>query len=80
MLTNLLYLIALLLGFPVGLLLFKLCSDEIKAWKKRLIIISGICLVLAFIISFTNFLYKLPVIMGLFFIIITCLVIVWKSE
>jgi len=83
MLANLYYLILLLLGFPVGLLLSKLCKEEIKAWRKRLFIISAISLVLAVGVSFIPlniFIYKFPVIITLFFIIIVCLTIVWKSH
>lgn len=83
MLTNLIYLLVLLAGFPAGLILARMCNDEIKAWRKTLVIISVICLILAIAISFlplTIFQYKLPVIIALFFIIITSLTIVWKSH
>lgn len=80
MLTNLFYLLLLLIGFPAGLLLAHLCKDEIKAWKKRLFIMSCISLLLIVVISFLNFEYKLPVIITLFFIIIVCLTIVWKGH
>lgn len=80
MLTNLFYLLVLLLGFPAGLLLAYLCKDEIKAWKRTLFIMSGISLLLIVVVSFLNFEYKLPVIISLFFIIITCLTIIWKSK
>ena len=83
MLTNLLYLLLLIAGFPVGLFLAKLCKEEIKAWRKRLFIISIVCLLLSIIISFisiTLYVYKLPTIVSLFFIIITCLTIIWKSH
>ncbi len=80
MLTNLLYLILLLIGFPTGLLLAYLCKDELKVWKKRLFIMSCISLLLIVVVSFLNFEYKLPVIISLFFIIIVCLTIVWKSH
>lgn len=79
MIENLLYLILLILGFAAGIILSNLCKDEIKAWKKTLFIISGICLFIAILISFIGFEYKFPVIISLFFMIITCLTIVWKS-
>ncbi len=79
MLTNLFYLLLMLAGFPAGLLLAKLCKDEIKKWRKRLFIMSGASLLLIVVVSFLNFEYKLPVIISLFFIIITCLTVVWKS-
>ncbi len=82
MLTNLFYLILLILGFPVGILLSKLCKDEIKNWRKRLM---GICLIAFLAIIFMVFIpakfypYKTPAIISLFFIIIICLIIIWKS-
>ena len=80
MLSNLLYSILLLVGFPVGLLLAYLCKDELKIWKKRLFILSAISLISIIVVSFLNFEYKLPVIISLFFIIIVCLTIVWKGH
>ena len=82
MLTNLYYLLLLVTGFPIGLFLAKLCKEEIKTWRKRLFIISVVCLLLTIIVSFipiTLYLYKFPTIISLFFIIIVCLTIVWKS-
>ncbi len=82
MISNLYYLILLLAGFPAGLLLARLCRDEIKNWKKRLFIISIMSLILAIVVSFIPFdifIYKFPVIVTLFFIIITCLTIAWKT-
>ncbi|MDP3026971.1 MAG: hypothetical protein Q8N63_04635 [Nanoarchaeota archaeon] len=82
MIQNLLYLLLLLTGFPAGLILAKLCKEEIKKWRKRLFVICFVSLILAVITSFipfSLFLYKLPVIISLFFIIITFLTIVWKS-
>ena len=83
MLINLYYLLLLLIGFPLGLLLARLCKEELKAWRKRLFIISALSLILAIgvnFIPFTFFIYKFPVIITLFFIIITCLTIIWKSH
>ncbi len=79
-LSLILYLLLLLLGFPIGLILAYLCKEEIKSWRKRLKLISIICLVLIIIILFTNFQYKLPIIFTFLFMIITCLTIVWKSK
>lgn len=79
MLTNLFYIIILVLGFPVGIILAKLCKDEIKKWRKRLKIISAICFILALGLIFTDFDYKISVIVTLFFIIITNLTVIWKS-
>jgi len=82
MLTNLYYLLLLLTGFPTGLLLAKLCKEEIKNWRKRLFIISVLSLILAIVISFVSFeiyVYKFPAIISLFFMIIVCEVIIWKG-
>jgi hypothetical protein len=83
MLKNLLYLILLFFSIPFGLFLARLCKEEIKNWKKRLIIFSVFCLIFAFIIFFIPtaiYLYKLPTIIGLFFMIIVFLTIIWKSR
>jgi len=80
MLQNLLYIILLIIGFPAGLFLAKLCKEELKAWRKRLIIISVICFVFIIRFVFLDFLYKIPIIITLFFIIIVCLTIIWKEN
>ncbi len=82
MLTNLFYLLILLLGFPTGFLLAYLCKDEIKKWRKKIFFISAISLILIIKISFISierYLYKIPTIITLFFVIIMCLTINWKS-
>ena len=73
------YMLILLAGLLAGLILAKLCKDEIKSWRKRLMRISGICLILAVVTFFINFEYKIPVIISLIFVIITDLTIVWRS-
>jgi len=79
MLEVLFYILILVAGFPAGLILANFCKDEIRAWRKRLIIISVICLIIAIIIGFSNFTYKIPVIITLIFIAITDFTILWKS-
>ena len=79
MLQNLLYLLILVVGFPVGLFLAKLCKEELNAWRTRLFIISVLSLIGIIVITFTSFLYKIPIIISLFFIIIVCLTINWKG-
>jgi hypothetical protein len=78
MYEKILYLIILLLGIPTGIYLAWLCKDEIKAWRFRMILISILSFAIAIVLFFINFQYKIPVILSLFFIIITCLTIVWK--
>jgi len=79
MLSNLLYSLLLLAGFPTGYLLSSMCKDEIKSWRVRLSIISGISLAIAIVISSTSFEYRFPMMISLFFIIIVCLTIIWRS-
>jgi len=79
MIQNLFYLLILIAGVPTGLILSKLCKEEIKAWKKRVFIISIIAFILIIIMIFIDFLYKIPIIISLFFIIILCLTIIWKT-
>ena len=79
MLQNLLYLLLLVIGFPTGIFLAKLCKEELNAWRTRLFIISVISLVGIIAIAFVDFLYKIPIIVSLFFIIIVCLTINWKG-
>lgn len=77
---TLLYILILLLGFPTGYILSNICKDEIKNWKKRLIAITLISFILIILVSFLNFIYKISIIMSLFFIIITCLIIIYRSH
>ena len=79
MLKILLYSFVLVLGFPTGILLAKLTKDEIKNWRTRLILIAGLSLIISIVLFFTNLDYKIPVIISLFFVIITNLTIIWKS-
>ena len=82
MIQNLFFILLLLTGFLVGYILSHLCSDEIRAWKKRLIIITIICFILAVSISpipLISFNYKFPATITLFFIIIVNLTIIWRS-
>jgi accessory gene regulator protein AgrB len=80
MLNNLLYIILLILGFPSGLYLAKICKEEIKKWRKRMILISVVCFILSIVMLISGFEYKLAFAIGLLFIVITFLTIVWKSH
>lgn len=82
MIQNLFYLIILIASFPVAFLLAYLCKEEIKAWRKRFLIISIICFILSILVSFipnSFFQYKLPVTITLFFVIIMNLTVIWRS-
>ena len=80
MIENILYIVLIALGFPLGMYLSKICYDEIKKWKKRMIFISAICLIGAAIIRFTSFEYKTPFSVALVFITITFLTVFWRSR
>jgi len=76
---NLIYTLILLAAFPAGYLLAWLARDELVAGKKWFLLLAVVSLATAVVISFTDFLFKFPIILVLFFIIIICLVAVWKS-
>lgn len=80
MLKNWFYLILLVLGIPIGYLLFYLCKDEIKKWKKRLTIMIIISLILIPIMFFINFIYKIPVIISLLFMDLVFFTILLKNH
>ena len=80
MLKIFLYVIILLLGVPVGLYLSYVCKEELKAWRKRFLILSIICLILIFLVSLMDFSYKIPSLLSLFFIIIVFLTIFYKAN
>jgi len=79
-LTNLLYLIILGLGIPAGLILSKLCPDEIKKWRGRLKIMIFFCVILILLVFvLSSFAYKVPTILSLLFIIIINLTIILRT-
>jgi len=80
MFKEFLYFAIVILGIPAGLLISKLCKDEIKSWRKRLISMGIISLVGGVVVFFTSFEYKIPVVISLFFIIIFCFVIILKNR
>jgi len=80
MIKELLYILIIIAGFPAGLLLKKLCKDEIKDWEKRFFIMSIIALIFIIILLFLNFQYKIPVIVALGFIIVTGITISLKYK
>lgn len=75
----LIYLV-LLLAFPIGLLLAKLCKDEIKSWNLKFKIILITSLILSIMVLLLNFDYKIPSIISLFFIVFTMIVLILKSK
>ena len=79
MLKSVFYLIGLVLGIPTGLILARMCKEEVKSWRKFLNMSVIILLALGVIVYFTDVLYKLQIILTFIFMIITSLTIVWKS-
>ncbi len=79
LLSTLFYLLLLASGFPIGIIIAYLCSDEIKKWRKNFKIIVIISLILSILIYFTSFEFKLPIIFSLSFFMIFCLTIIWKT-
>ena len=75
-----LYIIILLLAFPAGYLLAYLARDELKAGKKWFMLLALASLVSSVILSFTDFSFKLPAILSLFFIVVIALMALWKSH
>jgi len=69
----------LVFGIPVGFLLEKRFSDEIKNWRKRifgLAIVSFICAVFVEVIGYE---FKLQVFLILIFMIIVFLTMIWRN-
>jgi hypothetical protein len=65
-----------------GIILSKLCKEEIKSWIKRLyiiIIISAISCIITVFLPILN-LYKIPIILTLIFVILMFLTIILKLK
>lgn len=77
---NLLYVLLLLAGFPVGYFLAWLARDELLAGKKWFLVLSVVCLITAIVVGFVSFNLKFPAILCLFFIIIISQIAMWKSH
>ena len=78
MFKNLLYILILFAGFPSAIYLSKICYDEIAKWRLRFFLITITCLIIVIILSFTDFYYKTPAVIGLFYIMIMNLTIIWR--
>ena len=77
MIREVIYLLVILAGIPNGRFLARWCSDELKVWRKRFLILTIISLALIIVVYFTRFEYKIPVIVALLFTVTTSLTI-WK--
>jgi len=75
-----LYIIILVLAFPAGYLLAYLARDELIAGRKWFMLLAVLSLVFSVILSLTNFSFKFPSILSLFFIVIISLMAMWKSH
>ena len=79
MIEYIFYVLIIVLGIPTGLVLAYLCHEELRAWRKRMMIITGVSLVLCLAILFSGFEYSWPAITGLLFIATTFLTVYFKS-
>jgi len=75
-----LYVAIIILAFPVGYLLSYLARDELVAGRKWFYSLTIVSLVVAAMLGFINFAFKLPSIFALVFMIIISLIAVWKSH
>jgi len=80
MIEVILYLILLGFGIPVGFFLAWLCSDEVKNWRRRFLLIALVSLILVAFVFFSDFIYKIPVIVSLLFIVVVNIAVVRKSK
>lgn len=79
MIKELLYLVLLALAFPSGIYLAKVCREEIVKWRKRMITLAGACFFIGIGLLLSNFRYRFAYFIGLVFVMLTFLIIVWKS-
>jgi len=77
----LLYIVVLVLAFPVGYLLAWLAKDELFSWRKYYITMAVISIILTLPVYLFNLFstINLPIILTLFFIAIISLMALWKS-
>ena len=80
MIKEVLYVVIVLAGIPFGIFLDKLCKDESGNWNQRFKIISAISLVLIFLVWLLKFEYRIPVTVGLSFVILTSRTIALKNK
>jgi len=73
------YILLLLSAFPIGIILKRLCKDEIESWQFRFKIISLTSLLISLVVLYYDFEYKIPVMLSLFFISVTMIFLVWKN-
>jgi len=76
----LLSVIIIILAFPVGYLLAWVAKDELAPGRKWFLLTAGVSVIGSIILAVINFAYKIPSILTLLFIIILCLMAVWKSK
>ncbi|MBS3093822.1 hypothetical protein J4456_04565 [Candidatus Pacearchaeota archaeon] len=67
MITEVFYVLLILLGIPAALVLGKMCKEEINAWKFRFFIISVISFILSGIILLTSIQSKILIAVSLLF-------------
>lgn len=80
MISELLYLITILLGIPSGIILYYMCAEEIESWRKSLHLINLISIIGIILLYFIEFSYYIPIIVSLFFIQTTNFTILYKNH
>ncbi len=75
-----LYLLIVFVGIPAGLILAKLCREELTAWKRRFTYVVIVSLILMPVVYVTNFEYKIPVIVALGFLVLALITITYQAE
>ncbi len=80
MIKELLYALVILLGIPIGLFLAWVAKDELKAWRKRFYIIAVVCLIASIFFVFSNFEFRIPVVLGFIFIVVVSSVIIIRAK
>ncbi len=76
---ELIYLIVLILGVPVGWILENRFRGEIKNWRKRIRWMALTCWIFSLAILFFDYEYKIPVSYTLVVMTITMITLLWRS-
>lgn len=79
MIKEIMYFLIVILGFFSGFIMFRLCKDEMRKWRKKFFFIFILSLSLELIIYFFNFEYKTPLMLTLIFIMVYCLSLIVRN-
>jgi len=70
------YLVIVLLGIPVGIILYTLCKEEVNSWVSRIKFVPIICVILGVFVWIVNLKFKVPITISLIFILVTNLILI----